>query len=88
MVFNHSVDLQGVDRFEKRAGVWAIAARVCISEAINELTPASLPADWRELLMSNGNSTRDSSDVSFDRPMKAREPGSLRRECSEEEESS
>ncbi|RKT14141.1 SnoaL-like protein [Paraburkholderia sp. RAU2J] len=67
-----------IDRFEKRDGKWAIAARVCISEAVNESTPANLPDAWREVLMGNGNRTRDRSDISFDRPLKARDPDRLR----------
>lgn len=71
-----------IDRFERRDGIWAIASRVCICEAINELTPANVPAAWRTLLMGNGKSTRDSSDISFDRPLNAREPGCLQK-CGE-----
>jgi hypothetical protein len=66
-----------IDRFEKRDGVWAIAARVCISEAVNELTPAQLPAAWREILMSNGTTSRDRNDVSYERPLTTREPSEV-----------
>ncbi|MEX3958904.1 nuclear transport factor 2 family protein [Trinickia sp. EG282A] len=62
-----------IDRFEKREGVWAIAARVCISEAINDLTPSDVPAAWREVLMSNGVSARNCEDVSYERPLTTRE---------------
>ncbi|MEM5451050.1 nuclear transport factor 2 family protein [Paraburkholderia guartelaensis] len=66
-----------IDRFEKRNGVWAIAARVCISEAINELTPAVVPAAWREILMSNGVSSRNREDVSYERPLTTRQPSEI-----------
>lgn len=61
-----------VDRFERRDGRWAIAARVCVSEAVNEIATAALPADYRAALMGNGPSARDRSDRSYDRPLKAR----------------
>jgi hypothetical protein len=63
-----------IDRFERRDGRWAIAARVCVSEAVNELTPTALPADYRDALMSNGPSTRDGTDRSYDRPLAPRTP--------------
>ncbi|MGF6918006.1 nuclear transport factor 2 family protein [Paraburkholderia sp. 40] len=66
-----------IDRFEKRDGVWAIAARVCISEAINELTPAQVPTAWREILMGNGVSARNREDVSYERPLKTRQPSEV-----------
>ena len=64
-----------IDRFERRDGRWAIAARVCLSECINDLPQTALPEAYRAMLMSNGPSTRDRSDRSWDRPLHARVPG-------------
>jgi hypothetical protein len=61
-----------LDRFERRDGRWAIAARVCISEAINHLQPTEMPAKYVDMLMSNGPTARDRSDRSYDRPLVAR----------------
>jgi len=66
-----------IDRFERRGGVWAIAARVCISESVNELNPAEMPAAWREILMSNGVSARNREDVSYERPLTTRQPSEV-----------
>lgn len=62
-----------LDRFEKRHGRWAIAARVCISECVNELTESVLPEAYRRLLMSNGESSRARIDRSYERPLQPRE---------------
>jgi hypothetical protein len=61
-----------LDRFERRDGRWAIAARVCISECVNDLHETELPAAYRAALMSNGPSSRDRSDRSWERPLRAR----------------
>jgi SnoaL-like domain len=63
-----------LDRFERRHGRWAIAARVCVSEAVNDLAATELPAEYLAALMGNGPSTRDRHDRSYDRPLKARAP--------------
>jgi len=62
-----------LDRFERRNGRWAIAARVCIAEAVNELQPTEMRAQYVAALMGNGPSARDRSDRSYDRPLIARE---------------
>ena len=63
-----------VDRFERRDGRWAIAARVCLSECVNDLPQTALPEAYRAMLMSNGPSSRDRSDRSWDRPLQGRTP--------------
>jgi hypothetical protein len=63
-----------IDRFERRNGRWAIAARVCISESVNDLSPTALPKEYRAALMSNGPSSRDRNDRSYERPLNPRLP--------------
>ena len=57
-----------VDRFERRGGKWAIAARLCLVEW--RMAPASLfssaAADFVALI---GTVARDGSDSSYDRPL-------------------
>ena len=63
-----------VDRFERRDGRWAIAARVCISECVNRIEESGIPMSQR-----TGNSlhasTRDRTDISYQRPLIPRRPG-------------
>lgn len=61
-----------LDRFERRNGVWAIAARVCISECVNELPRGD--QTFLSLLKVNGTSSRDRHDKSFERPLTPRRP--------------
>jgi hypothetical protein len=63
-----------LDRFERRNGVWAIAGRVCLSECINDLPQTDLPQAYLSALMSNGSSSRDRQDKSFERPLMPRRP--------------
>jgi ketosteroid isomerase-like protein len=77
-----------VDRFEKRDGRWAIAARVCVRdwaplEAIPEtldqaaLTVVkSLDERTKELMRSGAQPARDRGDVSYERPLRI-DPGRL-----------
>ncbi|MBB5698618.1 nuclear transport factor 2 family protein [Sphingomonas yantingensis] len=58
-----------VDRHERREGRWAIAARLCFNESVNEISPATLPEDYRRLLTSNGPQTLDRNDASYWRPL-------------------
>jgi hypothetical protein len=57
-----------IDRFERRDGRWAIAARVCLvewqSDATSLLSPEAI-----ELLDSAQTVARDTSDNSYDRPL-------------------
>ncbi len=63
-----------IDRFEKRDGRWAIAARVCVAECVNDLSETALPEAYRSALMGNGESSRSRGDVSYQRPLKPRQP--------------
>lgn len=63
-----------IDRFEKRAGRWAIAERVCVTESVNELGAPDLPAAFRAVQMGNAHSSRDRQDISYQRPLRARRP--------------
>jgi hypothetical protein len=58
-----------VDRFDKRDGRWAIAARVCITEAVFQVDDFPLTPEGRALLRSNGMPRRDRLDVSYERPL-------------------
>jgi hypothetical protein len=69
-----------IDRFEKRSGRWAIAARLCVRdwaplsdtpERLDQasLTVAPLDARTRELMRSGAQSSRDRSDPSYERPL-------------------
>ena len=57
-----------VDRLDRRAGRWAIAARVCLvewqTEATSGLSPAAL-----DFLAGIGTVARDRTDASYDRPL-------------------
>ena len=57
-----------VDRFERREGRWAIAARVCLVEWMTELA-AGLPPAAVEFIASYGTVARDRSDTSYQRPL-------------------
>jgi len=63
-----------VDRFEKRKGNWAIAARVCVSESVNDLTPQALPEAVLLHMANYGPSTRDQKDISYERPLRIKHP--------------
>lgn len=58
-----------VDRFERRAGVWAIAARINLAEWSGGLALLPSPPGVRE---EPGRSARDRSDSSYDRPLLTR----------------
>lgn len=58
-----------VDRFEKRAGDWRIAHRVCVNEKIGHFIAAELPPLWAHATTATGPSRRDSSDISYMRPL-------------------
>lgn len=61
-----------VDRFERRDGRWAIAARVCISECVNRIEQADIPESRRTDRIGYP-STRDNSDISYHRPLAPRQ---------------
>jgi ketosteroid isomerase-like protein len=63
-----------VDRFERRAGKWAIAARVCVVEWISDLGKDSTPPDFKAALTGNGTRARNTSDISYMRPLRVTRP--------------
>jgi SnoaL-like domain len=64
-----------IDHFERRAGRWAIAARVCLIEHHALLAELPMPADAIAVLQSNGVASRDRSDLSYMRPLQvSRQP--------------
>jgi len=63
-----------VDRVERRGGEWRIAGRVCVTEMVGDVQITDMPDDWKGALFSNGPSTRDRSDVSYQRPLTPRAP--------------
>lgn len=64
-----------IDRFEKRAGNWGIAHRVCINQQTTTLSETDMPAEWVKIMKSTGPSSRDRNDISYDRPLeKSRGP--------------
>ncbi|MCY1302572.1 putative lumazine-binding protein [compost metagenome] len=62
-----------IDRFEKRDGRWAIAERVCVTESVNQIEAVDLPPTFRAVQMGNAHSSRDRGDVSYQRPLRARQ---------------
>jgi ketosteroid isomerase-like protein len=58
-----------VDRFEKRDGRWAIAHRVCVNQISGGFTTFDIPQEYLEAMRSTGPNTRDSNDISYDRPL-------------------
>src|SRR4051812_9487880 len=63
-----------IDRFERRNGRWAIAMRVCVSEWHAAMVELPMPAEYLAQLLSGGNSTRDRTDVSYERPLQRKLP--------------
>lgn len=64
-----------IDRFEKRAGKWAIAHRICVNQQTATLSETEMPDEWMTIMKSTGPSTRDKNDISYDRPLgKSRGP--------------
>ncbi len=61
-----------VDRFERRAGRWAIAARVAITDSIYRVGDFPIPPEKRSLVQSNTRSRRDRGDISYERPLRIR----------------
>ncbi|HSV36393.1 MAG TPA: nuclear transport factor 2 family protein [Ramlibacter sp.] len=58
-----------LDRFEKRGGKWAIAARKCIIEGGGTLGDIEVPAIALAAYAATGVATRDKSDPSYARPL-------------------
>lgn len=58
-----------IDRFEKRAGKWAISERVCLIEWGAAPEAHEIPAENHALLAKSGKSAMDKSDLSYVRPL-------------------
>ena len=57
-----------IDRFERREGRWAIAARVCLVEWQTNFASGLPPAAF-EFMAAIGTVARDRSDTSYERPL-------------------
>jgi hypothetical protein len=62
-----------IDRFERRDGRWAIAARVCLVEWQTS-PPSGLPAAAFDFLAPVGVLARDRTDASYERPLVVKRP--------------
>lgn len=63
-----------VDRFERRGGTWAIAARVCVTESFYKIDDFEFPPGLREMGQSSGPAERGRNDVSYERPLRVKRP--------------
>jgi len=63
-----------LDRFEKRAERWAIAARKCLVEWNGSLNDIKHHPDWLAALHSSGRSARSPEDTSYERPLQVTRP--------------
>jgi len=63
-----------LDRFEKRSGKWAIAARKCVIEWNGALQEFPLPQEALDAYAATGVQKRDRSDPSYQRPMEISRP--------------
>lgn len=59
-----------IDRFERRQGRWAIAARKCVLDWGGAPGETPIPAEVLALFTAVGTTSRDRSDVSYDRPLR------------------
>jgi ketosteroid isomerase-like protein len=59
-----------IDRFERRSGRWAIAARACIIEWHAALADLPMPAELLAAYAATGVGKRDRSDLSYMRPLR------------------
>lgn len=64
-----------LDRFERREGRWAIAARACMIEWHASLGDLPAPAEQLAAERAVGAATRDRADLSYLRPLRVRQPG-------------
>ena len=58
-----------LDRFEKRDGKWAIAARKCIIEWTGSLGDMEFPQEALDAYAATGSPQRDKNDPSYQRPL-------------------
>lgn len=63
-----------IDRFEKRDGRWAIAARLCMADWHGAPGESAVPPELRAILNDGGTPARDRSDPSYMRPLEVRTP--------------
>lgn len=63
-----------LDRFEKRKGRWAIAARKCLIEWVGTLNDVDIDPNYLAAMQSNGISARSTEDSSYERPFKVTRP--------------
>jgi hypothetical protein len=63
-----------LDRFEKRVGRWAIAARKCLIEWGGTLNDVQYDPTYLAALRSSGVSTRGPADTSYERPLEITRP--------------
>ena len=61
-----------IDRFERRDGRWAIAARICIIEWIGDMANAELPAQAQAAIAAVGVAAQNKSDTSYERPLRVK----------------
>lgn len=66
-----------LDRFEKRGGRWAIAARRCLIEWSGTLNDVAYEAPYFAALRSSGISARGREDTSYIRPLTVDRPQSV-----------
>lgn len=59
-----------IDRFERRAGKWAIAARACIIEWHALMTELTMPPELLAVYALTGVGRRDRTDLSYQRPLR------------------
>lgn len=58
-----------MDRFERRHGRWAIAARVCFTEWNGAPNPIELPEQVKAMKAMSGTNSLDRNDLSYMRPL-------------------
>ncbi|MEK7216805.1 MAG: nuclear transport factor 2 family protein, partial [Chloroflexota bacterium] len=58
-----------LDRFERRAGKWAIAGRKCIIEWGGAANEVPLPVEALQAYAATGTAQRDTSDPAYQRPL-------------------
>lgn len=63
-----------LDRFEKRDGKWAIAARKCLIEWGGALGDMPVPAELLAVYAATGVVSRDRQDASYQRPLRVDRP--------------
>lgn len=63
-----------VDRFERRDGRWAIAARVAIAEGVYRVDDFAFPPGYLDVVKANGPAERSTRDISYERPLQIRRP--------------